>query len=113
MFGGLIKPKCCVCKRGFDELPKEIAAHQTHEITDAVSRGKFRCGCKAYFHGKCGKGGQVNPKSVTLTCPKCQQMFKSALPFVVLTSTKRSPQAEAYYLPDHVAESPDGEKKRG
>ena len=97
IFRKFMSPRCCACKRKFEKLEEEIVSSDRIAISLGVSEGKFACQfCKSQFHGKCGKAGQVNPKSATVKCPKCGRMQKSPLPFVV-TGIKARPETDDFF----------------
>jgi len=97
IFKAFKSPRCCTCKRKFQELEEEISSSDRNAITLGVSEGKFVCQfCKSSFHGKCGKAGQVNPSSATVKCPKCTRMQKLPLPFMVI-GTKAKHETDNFF----------------
>jgi len=97
IFKAFKSQRCYACKRKFQALDEQISSSDRVSITMGVSEGRFVCQlCKSQFHGKCGKAGQVNPKSATVKCPKCGQMQKSPLPFVV-TGIKAKSDTDGFF----------------
>lgn len=83
IFSAFRKPKCVVCKRTFSAV-ESVKSNDSDAMQDALALSQFGCGnCGIKFHGMCGKIGQANPKSATVTCPRCNRRIKHELPFDV------------------------------